>query len=160
MTPIKSRYLINDRKIVIFGAGKVGRSFIGQIFSRSGFEVVFVDVDKKLISNLNLQKQYKVIFKDNTGDDVLYIRNVRGVHLNDSGQVIRELASATLAALCVGQQGLPDAIPVIARALVLRLLQLSQRICVIPISTCMGSFTGTCHRIIHSMSLWDLWRQA
>ena len=29
-------------KIVIFGAGKIGRSFIGQLFSRSGYEVILI----------------------------------------------------------------------------------------------------------------------
>ena len=123
MTHTKNKYHIDDLKIVIFGAGKIGRSFIGQLFSRSGFEVVFVDISKKLVDDLNREKQYRVVIKRNTGDEVLQIRNVRGVCLNDSGQVIRELASATLAALCVGQQGLPDTIPVIARALVLRKMQ-------------------------------------
>ena len=123
MIHIKNRYQIDDRKIVIIGAGKIGRSFIGQLFSRSGYELVFVDIDKNLIDNLNFQKQYKVIIKDDKRDEVIHIRNVRGVYLDDSGAVIRELASASIAALCVGQQGLPDAIPVIARALVLRKMQ-------------------------------------
>jgi len=50
----------------------------------------------------------------------LIIKNVRGVCLYDSEQVVRELAEANIAALSVGQQGLPYTIPVIARALSLR----------------------------------------
>jgi mannitol-1-phosphate 5-dehydrogenase len=120
MNHIRNRYQIDSHKIVIFGAGKIGRSFIGQLFSRSGFEVVFVDINKKLISDLNLKKQYNVVIKDNTGEKVLIIKNVRGVCLNDSDQVVRELADANIAAFSVGQQGLPGTIPVIARALVLK----------------------------------------
>lgn len=120
MTPTRNKYQIDNHKMVIFGAGKIGRSFIGQLFSLSGYEVVFVDINKKLISDLNQKRQYKVVIKDNTGENVLIIRNVRGVCLNDSDQVIRELADANIAALSVGQQGLPGSIPVIARALVLR----------------------------------------
>jgi len=45
---------------------------------------------------------------------------VRGVCLSDSGQVISELAGATMAALSVGQQGLPDSLPLIAMALIKR----------------------------------------
>jgi mannitol-1-phosphate 5-dehydrogenase len=124
MTHTRNRYPVDDRKIVIFGAGRIGRSFIGQLFSRSGFEVVFVDIIKKLTDSLTRLKQYKVIFKDNTGDEILHIKNVRGVYLYDSDKVTRELATSTIAGLCVGQQGLPEAVLAIARALVLRREQL------------------------------------
>lgn len=120
MTYTRSKYQIDSHKMVIFGAGKIGRSFIGQLFSRSGYEVVFVDINKELISCLNREKQYKVVIKDNSGDEVLIINNVKGVCFNDSDKVVDELANASISALSVGQQGLPDAIPVIARALVLR----------------------------------------
>ena len=36
-------------KLVLFGAGKIGRSFIGQVFSRSGYEVVFIDINQEII---------------------------------------------------------------------------------------------------------------
>ena len=40
-----------DQSIVIFGAGKIGRSFIGQLFGKSGYEVIFrvgSDLQRKL----------------------------------------------------------------------------------------------------------------
>ena len=37
---------------VVFGAGNIGRGFIGQLFSESGYEVIFVDVDEPLIDLL------------------------------------------------------------------------------------------------------------
>ena len=43
---------MNDRgtnKLISFSAGKIGRSFIGQLFSRGGYEVVFIDVVKPII---------------------------------------------------------------------------------------------------------------
>ena len=39
-----SRFMA-ERNIVIFGAGKIGRSFIGQLFSKAGYGLVFVDMD-------------------------------------------------------------------------------------------------------------------
>ena len=110
----------SEKKLVLFGAGKIGRSFIGQLFSRSGFEIVFVDINKKLIDELNRKQQYKVIIKSDAANEVLQIQNVRGVCLNDADQVISELAGTTIAALSVGQQGLPDALPLIAMALTKR----------------------------------------
>ena len=55
--------MILHNKIVIFGAGKIGRSFIGQLFSRAGFEVVFIDINKEVIKELNRRKSYDVIIK-------------------------------------------------------------------------------------------------
>jgi len=40
--------MVIDNKLVLFGAGKIGRSFIGQLFSTGGFEVVFIDVYKQV----------------------------------------------------------------------------------------------------------------
>lgn len=111
---------INANKLVLFGAGKIGRSFIGQLFSRSGFEVVFIDINKKLIDEINRKKQYKVVIKSEVTDEILLIENVRGVCLADSGKVISELADASIAALSVGQQGLPDSLPLISMALIKR----------------------------------------
>jgi mannitol-1-phosphate 5-dehydrogenase len=108
------------KKIVLFGAGKIGRSFIGQVFSRSGFEVVFVDINPQLIDLLNQHKQYNVVIKSNKGDEVICVTNVRGIHLENTEKVVAELADAALAALSVGQQGMPAALPLISKSLLLR----------------------------------------
>ena len=104
-------------KIVVFGAGRIGRSFIGQVFNRSGYEVVFVDIDQPLIDLLNQHKQYKVVIKDGEEDRILRIQPVRGVSLYDTDRVVAELADAGITSLSVGQQGLHATIPVIAKAL-------------------------------------------
>lgn len=109
-----------QKKLVLFGAGKIGRSFIGQVFSRSGYEVVFVDINRQLIEKINEQKRYKVIVKSTGKDETIFVTNARGVHLRDEEKVIAELAEATVAALSVGQQGLPATLPLIAKSLVLR----------------------------------------
>ena len=41
------------KKAVQFGAGNIGRGFLSQLFNESGYEVVFIDIDKNLISHLN-----------------------------------------------------------------------------------------------------------
>jgi mannitol-1-phosphate 5-dehydrogenase len=82
--------------------------------------VVFVDINKKLINELKSKRQYKVVIKSDSVDEVLIITNVRGVCLTDFNLVISELASSSIAALSVGQQGLPEALPIIALALIKR----------------------------------------
>jgi len=111
---------MTGKKLVLFGGGKIGRSFIGQVFGRSGYEVVFVDINSRLIDDLNRQKQYKVIIKSQGEDKILPVTRVRGIHLFEDDLVAAELADASIAALSVGQQGLPATLPLIARALILR----------------------------------------
>ena len=89
-----------DKKLILFGAGKIGRSFIGQIFARSNYEVVFIDVIKPLIDELNKKRCYKVIFRSGE-DQVLLIKNVRGVYLYNEAEVAEEIASAEIAAVSV-----------------------------------------------------------
>ena len=55
---------ISKKKLVLFGAGKIGQSFIGQLFSRGGYEVVFVDVCKPIIDELNRRRTYNVVIKN------------------------------------------------------------------------------------------------
>ncbi len=111
---------MNVKKIVVFGAGKIGRSFIGQVFNRAGYEVVFVDIDLHLIDLINQHNQYKVVIKGGTENQTLWIQPVRGINLYDTEKVVDELTDAGIASLSVGQQGLQAAIPVIAKALELR----------------------------------------
>jgi len=112
--------MTTGQKLVLFGAGKIGRSFIAQVFSRAGHEVVFVDIDQSLLNHLNRTREYRVIIKGPERDETILVTNARGIHLNDTESVIAELADASIAALSVGQKGLPATLPLIARALVLR----------------------------------------
>ena len=48
------------KKAIIFGAGKIARGFVAQLLYNSGYEIVFIDVDKQLIDLLKRQKAYTV----------------------------------------------------------------------------------------------------
>ena len=48
------------RKAIHFGAGNIGRGFIGPVLQDNNYEVIFVDVDERLIDKLNTSKEYKV----------------------------------------------------------------------------------------------------
>ncbi len=105
------------KKLVLFGAGKIGRSFIGQIFSRAGYEVVFVDVDPLIIGELNRRHCYRVIIKSEDGDSEILVDNVRGVLATDEEMVAEELAGCHIAATAVGPQALPKVCSLIAKGL-------------------------------------------
>ena len=88
---------IPARKLVLFGAGKIGRSFIGQLFSRGGYEVVFIDSYKPIIDEINRRGHYRVVIKSDV-EEILHIRNVRGVYAGEEQAVAREVSSAAIAA--------------------------------------------------------------
>lgn len=108
------------KKLVLFGAGKIGRSFIGQIFSRAGYEVVFIDVDERVISELNRRHQYRVMIKSDDGDSEILVSNVRGVLAANEREVAAEIASCDIAATAVGPMALPKVCALIAKGLELR----------------------------------------
>src|SRR5579872_2267398 len=106
-------------KLVQFGAGNIGRSFIGQLFATGGYEVVFVDVDERLVAALNDRGCYRVEVADDPLDEIL-VQNVRAVNGNDSTEVVEELVSARIAATAVGANALKYLYPSLARGIVER----------------------------------------
>ncbi len=104
-------------KAVMYGAGNIGRGFIGQAMSRSGYEVVFVDVVKDVVEALNRRGSYpvRVVSNDDTHEET--VEGVRAVDGMDAAAVAREIASADLMATAVGANILPRIAPVIAQGL-------------------------------------------
>jgi len=111
--------MIDDRKFVQFGAGNIGRSFLGQLFSRAGFEVVFIDVDDVLVEALNKRRAYTIEIRDES-PAILHIENVRALHGRDVEACARELLDCRLAGTAVGANAVPHILPTIARGLQLR----------------------------------------
>lgn len=106
-------------KLVMIGAGNIGRSFVGQIFSRAGYEVVFVDVSQEIVNALNERGKYTVEIKDREPKTIV-VENVRGVDGRDTRAVAKELATCRVAATAVGPAALPYIYPNLAAGLVRR----------------------------------------
>ena len=104
-----------------FGAGNIGRSFIGQLFSRSGYEVVFVDINKELVKELNKKRVYKLVIKRNEPpDEIILIENIRAIDGYDKEAVVREIVDTDIIATAVGKYALPQIVSVITQGLQLR----------------------------------------
>jgi mannitol-1-phosphate 5-dehydrogenase len=108
------------KKLVLFGAGKIGRSFIGQLFATSGFEVVFIDISESLIREMNRLHEYKVVIKSSQPDEIINVSNVRGIIGSEVEKIAGELSVCDIAAVSVGQKNLPQVINTIAKGLILR----------------------------------------
>ena len=108
------------RKIVVFGAGNIGRSVVGQLFSRAGYVVVFVDVAEDLVKALNEKRRYKIEVKDEVAETI-WVENVRAVHAARKDEVAQEIATADIVATAVGVNNLPHIYGNLANGLVRRL---------------------------------------
>ena len=110
-----------SKTLVQFGAGNIGRSFIGQLFARAGYEVVFVDVDERIITELNRRGEYIVVVKaDGREDEYLRIQGVRGILAGDRQAVVDAIAGADYVATAVGARALPKVAPALAAAAIAR----------------------------------------
>jgi mannitol-1-phosphate 5-dehydrogenase len=106
-------------RLLQFGAGKIGRSFIGQLFSRAGYEVVFVDVADALVRALNERRSYRVVIKDVVEEEI-WVEHVRAIHAGDTEAVAREIAGAAIAATAVGPAFIASVFPLLAAGLLRR----------------------------------------
>jgi mannitol-1-phosphate 5-dehydrogenase len=103
-------------KAVQFGAGSIGRGFLGQLFFESGYEIVFVDVDRELVRAINRRKSYPIRVVGNTSYDIT-VKGARAVDGTDTAAVVHELATADIAATAVGVKVLPSVAEPLARGL-------------------------------------------
>jgi mannitol-1-phosphate 5-dehydrogenase len=102
------------KQAVIFGAGNIGRGFIGQLFSESGYAVTFVDVVQPLIEALNARRAYMIHLVDNERTEKVDVGPVRAIHAGDVDAVVHAVAGASVMATAVGARALPFVAPNIA----------------------------------------------
>jgi mannitol-1-phosphate 5-dehydrogenase len=110
---------VDNHKIVIFGAGKIGRSFIGQLFGSSGYKIVFIDVDPAIISLLNSRASYHVVIKGEKEEEII-VSDVHAISAFDKPRVVDAVSTAGIVAVSVGKNALEKVISVISDGLVKR----------------------------------------
>jgi mannitol-1-phosphate 5-dehydrogenase len=97
-----------------FGAGNIGRGFIGALLSDSGYHVIFADVVEKLITALNEHKGYTITILDVEPEEpTKEIKNVSGVMSNNPAELSKAIVDADIITTAVG----PNVLRIIARSL-------------------------------------------
>ena len=105
---------------VHFGAGNIGRGFIGLALHSAGHRVIFVDVDDSLISSIVATDSYRVIETGSTGI-VHTVDNFTGLNsATNTDQVVLAIAEADIVTTAVGPRVLEFVAPLIARGLAAR----------------------------------------
>lgn len=113
--------MMPDTEILIFGAGNIGRSFVGQIFGRAGYAPVFADVDEDLVDALNRKGGYTVVHRHPDGhEERLEISHVSAVRADDPAAVDPVVRRVRLVATSVGAAALPKVLSTLAEEAVRR----------------------------------------
>ena len=107
------------KKAVQFGAGNIGRGFIGQLLFQSGYETTFIDVNEEVISAINRIGSY-IINIVGKKPRFLKIQNIKAISARDKKAVVSELVSTDIAVTAVGNSVLEKIAPLIADGLVER----------------------------------------
>lgn len=90
------------KKFIMYGAGNIGRGFIGQTFASSGYSVGFVDINQEVVNRLNNDRSYPVKVVSNDGVEVQTVNNVYGIDGKNIDLVSDEIASADAMATAIG----------------------------------------------------------
>jgi len=104
-------------KAVHFGAGNIGRGFVGLVLHDAGYEVVFADVAAALIDSLATTPGYRV---HEVGEHprTLTVDNYRALNsATHEADVVAEIATADIVTTAVGPTILRFVAPLIARGI-------------------------------------------
>lgn len=107
-------------KAVMYGAGNIGRGFIGQRFYLSGYETTFIDVNEAVVNELNAQKKYPIYVTRGTEYVPEWVENVNAVNGKDEAAVVKTIAECDIMATALGVNILPFVAPLLAKAILAR----------------------------------------
>ncbi|HBF6250307.1 TPA: mannitol-1-phosphate 5-dehydrogenase, partial [Clostridioides difficile] len=88
------------KKAIQFGAGNIGRGFIGGLLVKSGYHVVFADVNEEILNSINKDKKYTIHIRDVECIDEV-IDNISAVS-SIKEEIIDEIVQAEIITTAVG----------------------------------------------------------
>ncbi len=106
------------KQAIMFGAGNIGRGFIGLVLSRAGYHVKFADVVMPLVDEINRRREYVVHVVDSECTDEL-VTNISAISSNNP-ELVEEITRSQILTTAVGLGVLPYIAPVIAAGIMER----------------------------------------
>lgn len=129
------------KKAVHFGAGNIGRGFIGEILHQNDFEIAFVDVNGTVIDALNARHSYEIGISD-PGHEKIAIDHVRGINNRENpDEVVAAIAEADMVTTAIGPNILPFIAELIANGIKAR--KLAGNVSALDIAACENMIGGT-----------------
>lgn len=103
-----------------FGAGNIGRGFIGEVLDENGADIAFVDVNDSIIDALNERNEYTIQLAEED-ETKIKVDNVSGINNGENPDaVIEKIRDVDIITTAIGPKILPRIAPLIARGIVLR----------------------------------------
>jgi mannitol-1-phosphate 5-dehydrogenase len=91
-----------SKKVIIWGAGKIGRGFIGDLFHAAGYSIVFIARNKLVVKRLNEQKEYTVYkYKTDGTSEQTVVSGYTALHTSETDDIISEMNDCDIMALSV-----------------------------------------------------------
>ncbi len=103
-----------------FGAGNIGRGFIGKLLADSGVQVIFADVNDTVIDLLKSQGSYNVKIVGDSVNTVEKVSNVSAVNSKDENALIALFNEVDLVTTAVGPNVLKIISATVAKGLTAR----------------------------------------
>ncbi len=104
-------------KAVHFGAGNIGRGFIGEILFNNGFSIDFVDINATIIDALRQRKAYEIELASEAKERIA-VTNVNGLNNQTEPEaVIDAIAQADIVTTAIGPNILPFIAELIAKGI-------------------------------------------
>ncbi|MDC3416920.1 mannitol-1-phosphate 5-dehydrogenase [Aquibacillus salsiterrae] len=123
---------------VHFGAGNIGRGFIGSLLYQSGYHTAFVDVNQTVIDAINQKKKYKVVLAAEEKAEQI-VENISGYNSSTQREeIIQQIAKADIVTTAVGPSILPMIAETLAAGLTERLKENKQPLVVIACENMIG----------------------
>ncbi len=131
------------KKAVHFGAGNIGRGFIGLLLSKAGYHVTFIDIIDKLVEDINALGKYNVQI---TGKpDKISVENISAIDSDKDDvaveAVVEAIADADIITTAIGPNSLQYLGENLAKGLTKRLQTKKTPLNVIACENMFGSST-------------------
>lgn len=107
------------KSVIIFGAGKIGRGFIGRLFYDGGYDLFFADSDSTTVELLNREKKYRIDIAGKP-EQSRYIPVKKCFNLADRREIIAEFEKTDIIVTSVGAPNIPSIIDTIKELLKIR----------------------------------------
>ena len=103
----------SSKRALQFGAGNIGRGFIGVMLSQAGYALTFVDVIESIVALINQRGKYTIKEVDAAGAHEITVENVAAINGKAETEVAEAVSQATIITTAVG----PGVLPIIARTI-------------------------------------------